>query len=91
MLHDVVEATWLGNYRVSVRFDDGVHGEIDLATVLRFEGVFAPLKSADRFAELRVDPELGTICWPNGADIAPEALYAALRPRSTRTDGTGTA
>jgi hypothetical protein len=43
-----------------------------------FEGVFSPLKAPDRFAELRVDPDLGTICWPNGADIAPEALYDAL-------------
>jgi hypothetical protein len=85
MLHDVVEATWLGDHRVSIRFDDGLQGEIDLASIVTFEGVFASLRSTERFAELRVDPDLGTICWPNGADIAPETLYAALQPRPART------
>ena len=78
MLHDVIEARPIGGYRVFVRFDDGVEGEIDLSSLMIFEGLFAPLKTADRFAELRVNPDLGTICWPNGADIAPEALYEAL-------------
>jgi hypothetical protein len=87
MLHDVIEARAVGGYRVFVRFDDGVQGEIDLSSFMIFEGVFAPLKTADRFAEVRVNPDLGTICWPNGADIAPEALYEALLhpPRLTTT------
>jgi hypothetical protein len=87
MLHDVVEARWVGGYRVYVRFDDDVEGEVDLASIVTFEGIFAPLRSADRFAELRVDPDLGTIRWPNGADIAPETLYDAVlrRPRQTAT------
>jgi hypothetical protein len=38
--------------------------------------VFAPLREPARFAELRVDPELGTICWPGGADLDPDVLYA---------------
>ena len=78
MLHDVIEARPIGGCRVFVRFDDGVEGEIDLSSLMIFEGLFAPLKTADPFAELRVNPDLGTICWPNGADIAPEALYEAL-------------
>jgi hypothetical protein len=85
MLHDVVEARCVGGYRVYVRFDDDVQGEVDLGSIVTFEGIFAPLRSADRFAELRVDPDLGTIRWPNGADIAPETLYDAVvrRPRQT--------
>jgi len=35
-----------------------------------------------RFAEVRVDPDLGTICWPNGADLAPDMLYAKITGRS---------
>lgn len=87
MLHDVVEARCVGGYRVFVRFDDEVQGEVDLASIVTFEGIFAPLRSADRFAELCVDPDLGTIRWPNGADIAPETLYDAVlrRPRETTT------
>jgi hypothetical protein len=79
MLHDVVEARIVAGHRVFLRFDDGVAGEVDLARLVRFVGVFAPLRDAERFAELRVNPDTGTIAWPNGADIAPETLYEALR------------
>lgn len=78
MLHDVVEARHLSGYRLHLRFDDGVEGEVDLATVVRFDGIFAPLADTRRFAEVRVNPDTGTIEWPNGADVAPETLYDAL-------------
>lgn len=76
MLVDVVEARVLGGYRVHLRFEDGVEADLDLGEMIRFEGVFAPLRDLARFAELRVHPELGTICWPGGADIDPDVLYA---------------
>ena len=78
MLPDVVEARPVGGYRVYIRFDDGVAGEVDLAAVINFEGVFAPLRAPEKFAQFHVAPDLGTICWPNGADIAPETLYDAV-------------
>ena len=78
MLRDVVEARPVGGYRVYIRFDDGVAGEVDLAAVINFEGVFAPLRAPEKFAQVQVAPDLGTICWPNGADIAPETLYDAV-------------
>ena len=81
MLRDVVEARPVGAYRVYLRFDDGVAGEIDLAALITFDGVFAPLRNPERFTELRVEPDIGTICWPNGADIAPETLYEATLRR----------
>ena len=37
--------------------------------------MLAPLQSAERFQEFELNPELGTIAWPNGADLAPEAIY----------------
>ena len=40
------------------------------------------LRDAAEFARVRVDAELGTICWPGGADLAPESLCAAVTPRS---------
>ena len=78
MLHDVVEARFAGAYRVFLRFDDGLEGELDLAGLLTFDGVFAPLRAVEAFAELRVNADTGTIEWPGGADIAPETLYEAL-------------
>lgn len=89
MLHDVVEARPLGGHRVYVRFDDGVAGEVDLAQIITFEGVFAALRSHEQFARLQVEPDLGTICWPNGADVAPETLYEAVRQRPQRTGSAG--
>ena len=48
-----------------------------------------PLKHVAEFAKLRVEPDLGTIVWPNGADLAPEFLYgevnAALAARKAAT------
>ena len=78
MLKDIVEAIPLEGYRVRLRFEDGVAGELDLSALMRFEGVFAPLKDLTRFRELRVHPELGTIYWPNGADLDPAVLYARV-------------
>ena len=78
MLRDVVEVRPLGGYRLLVRFDDGVVGELDLGQRLTFDGVFAPLRDPAAFAEVRVHPELGTVVWPGGADLDPDVLYAAL-------------
>jgi len=78
MLVDIVEARPLGGYRVFLRFEDGVQGEVDVSELIRFEGVFTPLRDPVRFAELRVHPELGTLYWPNGADLDPDVLYAKV-------------
>lgn len=76
MLPDVVGVRFLGDHRLRLRFDDGVEGEVDLSHRLRFDGVFAPLKDPEYFARVRVDPEAGTICWPNEADIDPVVLHS---------------
>jgi hypothetical protein len=78
MMKDIVEVRSLGGYRLYLRFEDGVAGELDFADRLRFEGVFAPLSDPAAFAEVRIHPELGTITWPNGADLDPDVLYAEL-------------
>lgn len=78
MLKDIVEVKPLGEYRLYLRFEDGVAGELDFAGRLRFEGVFAPLRDPAVFAQVRIHPELGTVAWPNGADLDPDVLYAAV-------------
>jgi len=68
-------------------FADGLVGEVDVLERMRGP-VFDCLRTPERFAEVRVDPELGTVCWPNGADLAPDTLYERVRtgawPRSSR-------
>jgi hypothetical protein len=53
-------------------------GIIDLGDFIEFTGVFKPLKDLQFFSQVTVDPEFGTICWPNGADIDPDVLYALV-------------
>lgn len=84
MTVDVVEVRPLGGYRVFIKFEDGVQGEVDLAEVIRLDGVFAPLRDPARFAEVRVHPELGTLCWPNGADLDPDVLYSKISGKPIR-------
>ncbi len=78
MLKDIVEVRPLDGYRLFLRFEDGAEGEVDLAKMIRFEGVFAPLMDRGKFLQVRVNEELGTICWPNGADLDPDVLYSAV-------------
>jgi hypothetical protein len=79
MLPKLLEAKYQGDYRVWLKFEDGIDGEVDLEKELWGE-VFQPLKDKVRFAELSVNEELETLVWPNGADFAPEFLYQQLCP-----------
>lgn len=89
MLKDIVEVRPLGGYRVRLRFEDGVEGELDLGKTIRFQGVFAGLADEREFAKVRVDPELGTIVWPSGADLDPDVLYAAVTGKPIRSPKAG--
>lgn len=71
---DVIEVRHIRDYVLWLKFEDGSEGEVDLSKSLRGP-VFEPLRNIDYFNQVRVDPELGTIVWPNGADIAPETLH----------------
>ncbi len=74
MTPTVKKATYLGAYKIRISFDDGIEGDVDLEDELWGE-VFEPLKDLAVFKTFRIDAELNTIVWPNGADLAPEYLY----------------
>jgi hypothetical protein len=76
-MQQVVSVRVLDDYRLEVTFDDGVQGNVSLSDRL-FGPVFEPLRDPALFRQVFVD-EFGAICWPNGADLAPDALYERIR------------
>ena len=75
---DVVKVEVVGEYKLRLTFADGTVGEVDFAA-RQWRGVFEPLRDPAYFARVAVDPEAGTITWPDGIDMAPESLYAEAR------------
>jgi hypothetical protein len=63
-------------YTLLLSFDDGLSGQVDLSSRL-FGPIFEPLRDPFLFAQVQVD-EYGAVCWPNGADLAPDALYRTI-------------
>ena len=74
----VKEAKYLHDYVIWLRFNNGAEGEVDLEGELVGE-VFGVLKDVKKFKNFRVDPEIETIVWENGADLAPEFLLEHMR------------
>lgn len=74
MFLHITKASYVRDYQVEVTFNNGKKGIADLSETLKGP-VFAPLKDKNEFAKLTVDPELETLVWPNGADLAPEFIY----------------
>ena len=78
MMIRVTDVKLVRDFVVWVRFNDGSEGEIDLADEL--DGpIFEPLKDPKVFAQVRLDPDVHTLVWPNGADLAPEFLHDHAR------------
>lgn len=78
MLFDILEVRVVRDYVLYLRFENGLEGEVDIAQIVPFEGVFSKLQDTKFFASVGVDPELGTIVWANGADLSPETLYSLV-------------
>ena len=76
---EVIEARIIKDYTVELIFNDFKKGVIDLRKYLG-RGIFKELLDQKKFHQMQVDAELGTICWPNGADIAPDTLYWGINP-----------
>ena len=70
----IEEAKYLNDYKVELKFTNNKIGVVDLKDEL-YGTVFEPLKDKKLFSTLKVDKDLDTIVWDNGADLAPEFLY----------------
>ena len=75
-MNRIVRASAGPEYTIELLFDDGTSGKVDLSSRL-FGPVFEPLRDPLLFSRVQVD-EYGAICWPNGADLAPDALFRTI-------------
>lgn len=78
---EIVEAKPTGDHRLYLRFNDGAQGEVDVAQIVVFEGVFAVLADQRYFQQVFVDADWGTVCWPGDLDLAPEPLWERIAGR----------
>jgi hypothetical protein len=74
----VVEARYLGDYKVWLEFNDGRKGVVDLADEL-YGDERTPLRDRSKFSNFYLDYGLASIAWLDGADFAPEFLYEKLK------------
>ncbi len=82
-LLDITGVEVIGQYRLRLTFEDVSVGDVDFAG-RDWRGVFEPLRDPRYFARVTVDPEAGTITWPDGLDMAPEPLYEEARRHLVR-------
>jgi hypothetical protein len=73
-LYDVVEFKQIDTYTLRVCFDDQTEQIINFEPVLYGE-VYGTLREPALFAQVRLDPEVRTLVWPNGADFDPYVLH----------------
>ncbi len=74
----VTEVSATAPYVLEVTFADGSQRRVDVEPLL-FGEMFEPLRDPSLFAKASVDTELGTVVWPNGADLSPEFLHGDER------------
>jgi hypothetical protein len=74
----------LGHYKLRLGFSDGSTRDVDLNGELRGP-IFEPLADPGYFAQVQVDDQLGTVVWPNGADLDPLVLHGDFEPAARLT------
>ena len=74
----LIEARYVRDFVIWLRFSDGSQGEVDLAGDLHGP-IFEPLQDPAYFRLFTLNPSVHTISWPNGADLAPEFLHERVR------------
>jgi len=76
-LIDIITVRPLSNRQLELTFENGLCAIVEMDRVLKnYTGIFAPLLDENYFQQVKVDTELGTIVWPNGADVCPDVLYS---------------
>lgn len=78
-MHLVRKARHMSDFRLLVTFDDGEERLVNLRPHLDGE-VFEPLRDPEHFKRFRVNTDIDTVVWENGADFSPDFLYDIGQP-----------
>ncbi len=79
MFPQIIKVDYIKAYQLRLIFDSGEKGEIDFKDrVVGRGGVFSALENMEFFSQVKVDPEIGTIVWPNEVDFCPDVLYSEV-------------
>lgn len=77
MFPRIAKVRHIQDYRLELTFLNGVQAELDFKNrIVGRGGVFKPLEDIELFRQVRVDPEIGTLVWPNDVDFDPDVLYS---------------
>lgn len=78
MLKDIISVKPLELYQLHLKFEDDIEGVVDISQLIEFTGIFSPLEDLSYFLQVKINPDLGTIYWENGADLDPDVLYSII-------------
>lgn len=76
-MHRIVEVKPVSDYKVWIKFADGIEGIVDLSD-LAGKGIFSQWQDKNFFNSVYVDNESHTVAWPGGIDLCPDELYAEI-------------
>lgn len=77
MFPRITHVRYIQDYWLELTFADGSQARLDFRDrIVDRGGVFAPLEDLEFFERVRVDPEIGTLVWPNEVDFCPDVLYS---------------
>jgi hypothetical protein len=77
MFPRVKQVKYINGYQLRLTFSNGQQAELDFKSkIVGRGGVFKALEDLDFFRQVRVDPEIGTLVWPNEVDFDPDVLYS---------------
>lgn len=81
----VKDVVYLEAYKLKLTFSDKTEKVVDLENMIKkSQGIFLPLKDIEYFKKVSIDDSQLSICWPNGADICPDVLYAMGKEITTK-------
>ncbi len=76
-MNRIIKAKPLPNYRLWLKYSDGVEGEVDLSHLVG-KGVFKAWQDEEFFNSIRINEETHTVEWEGGIDLCPDNLYAKI-------------